>query len=269
MTKETNSSVTNQIFLCEIFSSISGEGLFCGFRQLFIRLAGCNLSCSFCDANETQSIQEKFRVETKPGIPEYETFTNPVSIDRFLQFINDFSKFRHHSISFTGGEPLLQVGFLESIFPLLKESGHTIYLETNGTLPGNLKRVLPYTDIIAMDVKLPSISGIENQWENHREFISTAWNKKYHYNRESAPEDRFFIKIVIGDNLDTYELDKACKMIDGFSPDIPLILQPMTDPDGRIHPDGATCISLQDQALRFLRNVRVIPQLHKILGVIL
>ncbi|MCD4783242.1 MAG: 7-carboxy-7-deazaguanine synthase QueE [Candidatus Eremiobacteraeota bacterium] len=269
MIKDTNKSTTNQAFLCEIFSSISGEGLFCGLRQLFVRLAGCNISCSFCDASETQSIPERFRVETKPGTPEYETFPNPVSIDRFLQLIKDFNKFPHHSISFTGGEPLLQVGFLASIFPILKESGHTIYLETNGTLPGNLKKVLPYIDIIAMDIKLPSISGIENQLENHREFISTAWNEKYRHSSGLVSEDRFFIKIVIGDNLDTAELDRACEMIAGFSPDIPLILQPMTDPDGRIHPEGATCISLQDRALGFLRDVRVIPQLHKILGGIL
>jgi len=163
---------------------------------------------------------------------------------------------------------LLQADFLASIFPILKESGHAIYLETNGTLPESLKKVLPYTDIIAMDIKLQSVAGVENQWQSHRESMSIAWLNKFHYDK-SIYSGNFFVKIVIGDNTNIDELDRACEMIAGFSPDIPLVLQPMTDSDGRIKPDGKSCIILYDHASKFLRNVRVIPQLHKIIGGIL
>jgi len=60
-----------------------------------------------------------------------------------------------HSVSFTGGEPLLHKDFLKEILRLLKNQGITTYLETNGTLADEFSQLKDEVDIVAMDIKLP------------------------------------------------------------------------------------------------------------------
>ena len=62
-------------------------------------------------------------------------------------------------MSLTGGEPLLQVDFIKNLAPKIKERGLKVYLETNGTMPERLSEIIGHVDTVAMDVKLPSISG--------------------------------------------------------------------------------------------------------------
>ena len=133
--------------IVEVFDSIQGEGLYLGEKQIFVRFFGCNLSCSFCD--------------TKPDrFMEYE----PHELIKELKLY----KSKYHSISFTGGEPLLAKDFLKEVFKATAKDGHRHYLETNGTLHFELEELIDYIDIVAMDVKLPSSSGMGNLWHQHR-----------------------------------------------------------------------------------------------------
>ena len=76
--------------------------------------------------------------------------------------MNEISKMNDiFTVSLTGGEPLFSVEFLEAFLPLLKAAGHRIYLETNGTLPDNLTRVIEYVDVISADIKLESSTGMK------------------------------------------------------------------------------------------------------------
>jgi 7-carboxy-7-deazaguanine synthase len=101
--------------IAEIFPSIQGEGLRQGEATLFIRLAGCNLECSFCDT----------KYAWKEG-REYSTA-------KVLEKVN---KLRHQFparwVCLTGGEPLLQD--LTGLARGLKKEGFKIQVETNGTL---------------------------------------------------------------------------------------------------------------------------------------
>ena len=151
--------------ITEIFESIQGEGVYAGQRQVFVRLAGCNLCCSYCDT-------------------EFDYFKE-YSAAELLSEIASFGK-GFHSISFTGGEPLLQKDFLKEVMPLAKQSGDRIYLETNGTLPLALREVIKDVDIVAMDIKLSSSGGHKDFWREHREFLSICAGKDV------------FIKAVIG-----------------------------------------------------------------------
>ena len=105
-------------YLTELFSSVQGEGLYVGARQIFVRLYGCHLSCSFCDTPESVTARQpqgyrpaSCRVEEQPGSHEYTSLKNPVAADSLLEQIQQFDqpKGLHHSIVFTGGEPLVQV----------------------------------------------------------------------------------------------------------------------------------------------------------------
>jgi organic radical activating enzyme len=95
--------------ITEIFESIQGEGFFVGTPALFIRLAGCNLECSWCDTDHR------------------EVFTLPLSL---LCDVIQHSKRSH--VVITGGEPTLQEGITDVIDYAIS-IGKTVQIETNGT----------------------------------------------------------------------------------------------------------------------------------------
>ena len=102
----------------EIFTSIQGEGPYIGYRQLFIRFCGCNLNCSYCDTD--------FNAEN----------TKEYSVEELINICKQ--NLDCHSVSLTGGEPLLNLEFLKEFIP---RSPLPVYLETNGTLHENLKEI--------------------------------------------------------------------------------------------------------------------------------
>ena len=121
--------------LIEVFSSIQGEGVLVGFRQIFLRMAHCNLSCAYCDTPFAP--QKTCRVETRPGSETFDDVASPVPLDVLLQTVSNWMDLlpgAHHSLSITGGEPLVQDDVLAEWLPALRQL-LPIYLETNGTMP--------------------------------------------------------------------------------------------------------------------------------------
>lgn len=234
---------TTEAQLCEIFSSFQGEGLYVGERQIFIRFAGCNLSCQYCDSPQSLVVQSN----------------NPVSITQLIELISMLDKPAgiHHSISLTGGEPLLQVDFLKNFIPEMKKSIKLpLYLETNGVLPDHLAEIIDLVDIIAMDIKLPSATGLSPYWKEHKKTLEIAYMKEV------------FVKIIFSKESKVKEIDEASVLIAEVDDKIPLILQPVS-PHGPIkHRPGITeIIAFHTVAKRKLKKVRVIPQLHKLAGI--
>ena len=80
-----------------------------------------------------------------------------------------------HSISLTGGEPLIWADFLKEFMPRVKVK---YYLETNATIADNLEKIIQNVDIISADIKLPSCSGILDSFERHRKFFETIKNSR-------------------------------------------------------------------------------------------
>ena len=100
--------------ISEIFSSIQGEGKYVGCRQLFIRLIGCNLDCPYCDTNNLahdKSVPRKIKNQRLSYSGDL-TLANPVTLDDILPYIKARLEEPHHSISITGGEPLLYPQFI-------------------------------------------------------------------------------------------------------------------------------------------------------------
>ena len=141
----------------EIFSSIQGEGFYIGEKQLFIRFCGCNLKCNYCDTDFANN-------ETFTFYDTNEVFENPISAVNLANIVNSCDA---KTVSLTGGEPLLHSDFLLEFLPLVKNK--KIYLETNGTLPYELKQIIQYTDIVSMDIKLFCSTKQENQFLANRE----------------------------------------------------------------------------------------------------
>lgn len=118
--------------ISEIFHSIQGEGAFTGAAMIFIRFAGCNLRCDFCDTKESWNNGKE------------------MSIDDILIEIGKYTCF---SVCITGGEPTEQ-----NLLPLLRklnQDGYIIHLETNGT--NSLKNIRNYFWHISVSPKIQSV----------------------------------------------------------------------------------------------------------------
>lgn len=215
----------------EIFSSIQGEGPVVGYKQLFIRFCGCNLSCAYCDTEfnngKTYTPQELY---------------NKITSNYDLNNI--------HSISLTGGEPLLHTDFLKEFLPLLQGQSK-IYLETNATLCENFLQIKKYADIISADIKLKSSTG-NDTFDLHERFL------------KETEGIYTFAKIVFDENITQYEIEKSAQIAKKF--DIEITLQPkMTDNKMSVSSDF--CNKILDKYLSIYKNVRLIPQVHKFINV--
>lgn len=226
--------MTNKSRIIEIFTSIQGEGPYIGVKQLFIRFCGCNLSCEYCDTNDGEN-------------EEYLELTP----EELHKYIDEFNLKTIHSISLTGGEPLLWVDFLLEFLPQITNK---IYLETNSTLKDNLEKIIDYIDIISADIKLPSASGLENSFAVHDEFFKVA--KKY--------DKEIFAKIVFDENILDDEIAHCIKLAQKY--DLDLILQPKTV-DDKVSLSKDNIIEVFNKFLSGHAKTRVIPQVHVFLGV--
>jgi len=177
------------IMINEIFSSLDGEANWYGQggRCTFIRFAGCNLSCSYCDT--------EYALKLSDG--------KEMSIEEIIKEVN---KYDNKRITITGGEPLLQRGGLKELTKKLWHTGYQVSVETNGSLKLDGYGVVSWV----VDFKLPS-SG---QYDQMKEVI---------FNRLTASD---FVKFVIEDRNDfdtavqrrNYFIANGCAAKFAFSP---------------------------------------------------
>ena len=198
-------------------------------------------------------------MQSNPGTTEFHGLPNPLDVASVLSVIGALESGApgHHSVSLTGGEPLEQVEFLARLCPELGSAGIRTYLESNGVLPEALKKLLPHLDVIAMDYKLESASGARTDVEAHRAFLQIA----------SAKE--VFVKTVVTSVTSEEEVRGCAEMVAGVGRGIPLIIQPVTPVgEGMWAPSATQLIAFQAAGAGLLDDVRVIPQCHKLLGLL-
>lgn len=167
--------------ICEIFPGIQGESSYAGLPCVFVRMTGCNLRCEYCDT--TYAYEEGSEMSEKEVLASVKTYGLKL-------------------VEITGGEPLLQKDALLLIEKLI-DNGHTVLLETNGSI--SIKDVDDRA-VIIMDVKTPK-SGMFEKMD--------MLNLKY-----LRPKDE--VKFVIADRQDyewarefikDYGLQDICKVL--------------------------------------------------------
>lgn len=247
--------MSEPLHIREIFSSIQGEGLLAGRRQIFVRLTDCNLDCRYCDTDYRRL--DSCCVEDVPGSGVFRQLPQPLALEQVAEIVGDWCRRApgaHHSVSITGGEPLLHAGILAGWLPAIRTM-LPIHLESNGSMPEALSAVVRFCDYISMDIKLPSTAGCGGHlWELHRSFLSIA---------QSAVAS---VKVVVGEQTPDGEIRQVCELINAAGRGTPLFLQPVTRAGGGTAISSARLLELQQLAASLVTDVRVIPQMHLMLG---
>ena len=241
-------------FLSEVFVSFQGEGAHVGRRHLFVRLAGCNIRCRYCDTPDSLERTATYTVSESKRPPEVRN--NPVAAGELSVIVRQLlaNDAPIDAIALTGGEPLTQSEFLASFL----EAGRfrtPVLLETNGILPRRLRDVLSLVDIISMDIKLPSNTGEGELWDAHAQFLELARTKD------------LYVKVLVDEGTLSAEVERAARMLAAVSPTVPAFLQPIVGASGDSTISAERLADLYRIAWQSLPAVRVLPQTHKQLGI--
>lgn len=245
-------------YLDEVFVSVQGEGPRIGERHIFVRFLGCDLRCGFCDTPAArtaalgQGPQTSCRVQRSSHLLEYDTRSNPVPAADLTDICSRLAArgVSRPVLSLTGGEPLLQAEFLIGWLGAIRD-GFTLYLETAGIHHAEMKLLRGLVNIVSMDMKLPSSTGLRSYWEEHRLFLSASLGGEV------------FVKVVVTGSTTFEDVQTAAALIAEQDGRVPLVIQPASGP---FAPKPLQLLEFQETAMRSLEHVRVIPQVHTGLG---
>lgn len=235
-----------QASVSEVFCSVQGEGPYVGYRQAFVRFTGCNLKCNYCDTPVADTKTCKF--EQVPGSGVFQEPENPLTPQQVSEMVNSYSGV--HSVSLTGGEPLLCAEFISSMM-----TDAPLYLESNMTLPHMAKKVKDKVSYVSGDVKLLPHSLLDDP-EMHLDRTIECFRTL-----RAAKDRDCFCKIVITKNTPADDIEGVVGAISGYISG--LILQPVTQKNMQAEP--GYLLKLQESLLDNV-NTRIIPQTHKMWG---
>ena len=227
--------------IIEIFSSFQGEGVLIGQRQIFVRFAGCNLNCAYCDTKNSISKKEGTLMTPEEVVSKIESILTPDC----------------HTISFTGGEPSLYPEFINEVSKL---TDLDIMLETNGTLPANIG-LIENLDIVSLDIKL------KEQFDgDFKEDIFLNEIKSLNLLIEKSIN--VYCKVVILPSLKIESFEEVIKKIDEEIIDennIQFIIQP-SSPLNEWNNLSERLFEFSEIVGKYF-EVSTIPQIHKILNI--
>lgn len=230
----------------EIFTSIEGEGIFVGKKTMFIRLSGCHLKCRWCDT--------KYALPLDSGT-DYQ-------IDEIKDLIIKELRPFTYKVNFTGGEPLLQIEAVTQLADFIKR--HTnlkTYIESSCFDSELFSKILPYMDICKAEFKTEDSKVVKDE-----DYDNLLINEIRCLELAVQNSKTTYIKIVVTNStkLDSfknlvYNISKKIKPSDimGF------IIQPSDIID---QPTVNKLLDIYDIVQPMFPEVRIIPQLHKVIG---
>ena len=234
-----------KVRLFEVFTSVEGEGILYGTKTLFVRLAGCPFNCFYCDTKESLPLDS--------GI-EY-------SIDDANKLINKKLKNQTYKVNFTGGDPLIQHEAVALLAKNIQDKKIPTYLESSCFDIDRFNHVLPFIDIVKIEFKTKDSDFIDSQ---HYEKLISHTMKCLQSSVDAKKIT--YIKIVVSSKTQPDDFEKLINAIftiiskddiDGF------IIQPTY---GISEPSLDLLLNLYDLVYPFYIDVKVVPQLHKLIG---
>ncbi|OMH40981.1 7-carboxy-7-deazaguanine synthase QueE [Desulfurobacterium indicum] len=217
----------------EIFSSVQGEGVDVGLVASFVRFAGCPLKCRYCDTQEARIGGTEFSHE---------------------EIIGELKNLGLSYVVVTGGEPLSQDGLPDFLFKLSSETWvKRIFVETSGFFYKAdifVKKVF-----VNISPKPPSM-GMDFPLESLENFIVNF-------------PDRVQVKFLILSEEDLIWILKIVRKYENYFSKKGIIFQPIGIPEKPYSESVKRAIDLvmREKTILFRFNVRVIPQIHKLVGI--
>ncbi len=245
-----------QAWLDEIFLSLQGEAGEAGRPHLFLRFAGCPLRCCYCDTPRSWKAGQRWERHERGGTVER---PNPVPAEALLGELEAVAASHEAplaelTLAVTGGEPLEQTPFLLAFLPSWPGR---VLLETAGLDPERLERLLPWVDFVSLDWKLDSTLRAG------RERVAPAECARLFAESGAAG----WVKVVVCEDTPETEVLEALTALARRTPGLRVFLQPATPvPGGPAGPPPARLLEWTLRGLDLPLDLRVLPQLHPILG---
>ncbi|MDA7941057.1 MAG: 7-carboxy-7-deazaguanine synthase QueE [Nitrosopumilus sp.] len=230
--------------ITEVFTSVEGEGILCGTKTLFVRMAGCPFGCTYCDT---------------PGSLPAGSGTE-YGMDEAAGLISSSIEEGTYKVNFTGGDPLVQHEAVALLARGVQEGGTRTYLESSCFDQARFRHVLPHIDIAKIEFKTRD-SGFAPPGRHDAMTAEAAGCLR----AAVASGRTTYVKVVVGAGTSEDDvagiadlvLTAAGRDLAGF------VIQP-------VHGEGAPpmdlLMGLHGAVHSRYPGVRVIPQMHKMLG---
>lgn len=234
-----------KVRLFEIFTSIEGEGILFGTKTLFVRLAGCPFTCFYCD--------------TKDSLP-LDSGTEYSLVDA-IQLIEKNIVPNTYKVNFTGGDPLVQYQAVAEIAKHIQEKKIKTYLESSCYDSEKFLAVMPFIDIIKIEFKTRDSEFVDEK--HYEKLLENALRcLKYSISAKKLT----YIKIVVSDKTSIAHFSELVNRIFDIALQTNIsgfIIQPTF---GIAEPTLDNLLKMYDIVYPKFNDVRVVPQLHKIIG---
>jgi len=243
--RQTNTPSTITTKLSEIFTSIEGEGILFGTKTMFVRLAGCPFKCHWCDT--------PYALPMDSGI-EY-------SIEEVKEIISKSLQPNTYKINFTGGEPLVQHEAVIELAKFVRQKGLRVYLESSCYDAMRFAKVLPYIDICKVELKLR-----DSKIVNEKQYSNLLKNEQECLRQAINNGKTTYIKVVVTNSSNLEEFKDIVAEVFRIAKPSELagfIIQPSYRID---EPTLDVLFGFYDTVYPLYDQVRVVPQLHKIIG---
>jgi 7-carboxy-7-deazaguanine synthase len=234
-----------RVRLSEVFTSIEGEGVYAGTKTMFVRLAGCPLKCHWCDT--------PYAIPMNSG--------DDISVDQLKKTIEDELQPNTFKVNFTGGEPLAQADAIVELAKFTRSKGIKTYLESACYDAKKFAKVLPFIDICKIEFKLRDARAADDKnypilLRNELECLKMA----------VVAGKKPYIKVVVTNSSQPAELAEIARKVfasTGSKNIAGFIIQPSYGID---EPLLDRLFAFYDAVYPLYEQVRVIPQLHKLIG---
>lgn len=234
-----------KVRLFEIFTSLEGEGVLYGTKTLFVRLAGCPFTCFYCDTKESLPFDSG---------QEYEISDACSLIEKNLAD-------KTYKVNFTGGDPLVQAEAVAEMAKFIQSKKIPTYLESSCYDSKKFAKVLPFIDYVKIELKTK-----DSDFVDAKHYSTLIENALGCLEQSVTAKKPTYIKIVVSQKTTLEEFSLLVQKIFGTisAKDLKgFIIQPTY---GVAEPTLQQLLGFYDAVYSSYSEVRVVPQLHKLIG---